>query len=142
LTRELLIGADVNYTTWKSFDSLEFKFKNQSDLDFGRGELYKNTFALRIGAQYSLTERIDLRIGGAYDRSPVPDEKVSPENPDADKFVFSAGGSVKLGDNFTVDIAYLLENYKEREVSNSELNFSGTYKSLNTIFGVTLNYKF
>lgn len=64
ITRELLVGADINYATWKSFDSLEFKFKNNSQLDFGRGSFYTNTFAFRLGAEYAITNRLALRIGG------------------------------------------------------------------------------
>lgn len=142
ITRELLVGADINYTTWKSFDSLEFKFKNNSQLDFGRGAFYTNTFAFRLGAEYAITNRLALRIGGAYDMSPVSDNNLSPENPDADKFVFSAGGSIKIGEHLKVDLAYMLENFKQREVNNPELNFAGNYKSINNVFGVTLNYEF
>ncbi|HMT28845.1 MAG TPA: hypothetical protein PKD91_06155, partial [Bacteroidia bacterium] len=71
-----------------------------------------------------------------------PDKYLSPENPDADKFVFSLGGSVKIGEHLGLDVAYMLENLKEREVFNEELQFGGNYKSLNNIFGVTLNYEF
>ncbi len=142
LTRELLLSGEINYTTWKSFDSLQFTFKDQPGLDFSRGEFYKNTFALRMGVQIAVSDKIELRVGGAYDTSPVPDDYLSPENPDAQKFVISGGGSVKLSEHLKLDLAYMLENYKEREVKNSELNFSGNYKSLKNIFGLTLNYEF
>lgn len=142
ITRELLIGIDVNYTTWKSFDSLEFTFENQPDLNYGSGKFYENTFAIRLGGQYDLSEKFQVRGGVAFDQSPVPDKYYSPENPDADKFVFSLGGSVKFGEHFGLDVAYMLENLKEREVFNEEIQFGGNYKSLYNTIGVTLNYVF
>lgn len=142
LTRELTICLDVNYTTWKSFDSLEFNFENNTNLNFGSGKFYENAFALRLGAQYSLSEKIDVRGGVAFDSSPVPDERVSPENPDNDRFMFSLGGTLKFGEHVSVDLAYMLQNIKERQASNEQYNFEGNYKSLINIFGITLNYQF
>lgn len=142
LTRELLVGLDLNYSSWKSFDTLEYSFENHPELNFGSGKFYKNSFAIRLGAQYELGEKVNVRAGVAFDQSPVPDEQLSPDNPDADKFIFSAGASYKINEKFSIDVAYMLENLKEREVMNAELNFGGNFKSLFNIFGVTLNYEF
>lgn len=142
LSQDLTLCLDINFTTWKSFDTLEFKFKNNSQLNFGSGKFYKNAFAFRVGAQYKVSDRVDVRGGVAYDLSPVPDEYVSPENPDNDRFIFSLGGSLKFTENASIDAAYMLQNIKEHEVMNEQYNFGGNYKSLINIFGVTLNYQF
>ena len=142
LTRELTLCLDVNFTTWNSFDSLEFNFENESQLDFGIAKFYKNSYAIRIGAQYEVSDKVDLRGGFAFDSSPVSDQYVSPDNPDNDRFLFSLGGSVKFGEHVSVDLAYMLQNIKEREVMNEQYNFGGNYKSLINIFGITVNYQF
>lgn len=142
LVRELIIGIDVSYTTWSSFDTLEFDFKDEPQLDYGRGMYYENTFAIRLGAEYKVSDKLAVRAGIAFDQTPVPDEYLSPANPDADKFAFSAGGSIMFTEKISLDVAYMLESMREREVSNSELQFSGNYKSLSNIFGLTLNYVF
>ncbi len=142
LTRELTLCMDVNYTTWKSFDTLEFKFENNSQLDYGTGQFYKNVFAVRIGAQYEISEMINVRAGVAFDGSPVNEDYVSPANPDNDRFMFSLGGSINFNEHASIDLAYMLQNIKELEVVNEQYNFGGNYKSLINIFGVTLNYQF
>jgi len=142
LVRDLIIGIDISYTTWSSFDTLEFTFKNEPQLDYGNGMFYENTFAIRLGAEYKVSDKLALRGGIAFDQSPVPDDYLSPANPDADKFAFSAGGSIMFSEKITLDVAYMLESMREREVTNSELQFSGNYKSLSNIFGLTLNYVF
>jgi long-chain fatty acid transport protein len=142
LTRELVLCLDFNYTTWKSFDYVPYTFKNYSQLDFGSRKNYENSFAIRLGGQYEISKRIDARAGVAFDNSPVPDASVSPENPDNDRFMFSVGGTLRFGEHVSVDVAYMLQNIKEREVNNEQYNFAGNYKSLINIFGCTLNYQF
>jgi len=142
VSRELTLCMDVNFSTWKSFDSLEFKFDNNSQLDFGMSKFYNNAFAIRVGGQYEVNDRFEARAGFAFDSSPVPDEYLAPDNPDNDRFMFSLGGTIKFGENASVDLAYMLQNIKEREVMNEQYNFSGNYKSLINIFGITLNYQF
>jgi long-chain fatty acid transport protein len=142
LTRDLMLCADLNYTTWKAFDSLRFSFNDRSSLDFGSGKFYHNTLTFRIGAQYELSEKVAVRAGAAIDQSPVDDEYLSPEEPDADRIILSLGGSVKFGSRVTVDAAYMLQNIKEREAVNGELSFGGVYKNLINIFGFTVNYQF
>jgi long-subunit fatty acid transport protein len=56
--------------------------------------------------------------------------------------MFSLGGSINFGEHFSADLAYMLQNVKERESMNEQYNFEGTYKSLVNIFGITLNYQF
>ena len=56
--------------------------------------------------------------------------------------MFSLGGTIKFGDHVSIDLAYMLQNIKEREAINIETNFGGNYKSLLNIFGITLNYQF
>jgi long-chain fatty acid transport protein len=142
ITRELMICMDINYTFWNVFDSIAYKFKDYKNLNYGTGYYYNNSFAIRLGAQYEISDLIDVRAGVAFDKSPVEDEYVSPENPDADRFMFSLGGSLHFGENIDVDLAYMLQNIKERETNNVENAFGGNYKSLVNIFGITLNYRF
>ena len=142
VVRELIIGIDISYTTWSSFDTLEFDFKNEPQLDYGNGMFYENTFTIRFGAEYKASDKLAIRGGIAFDQTPVPDDYLSPANPDSDKFSFSVGGSFMFSEKISLDVAYMLESMREREVSNSELQFSGNYKSVSNNFGLTLNYVF
>jgi long-chain fatty acid transport protein len=142
VTRELHVCADISYTFWSVYDTLSFEFSNTPSLDFGIGRFYDNSFAFRVGAQYKASDRIDLRAGAAFDQTPVPYDHLSPDDPDNDRFMFSLGGTVRFGEKVSVDLAYMLQNIKEHETANVETGFSGSFKSLNNIFGFTLNYHF
>jgi long-chain fatty acid transport protein len=71
-----------------------------------------------------------LRGGLALDKSPVLDNYMSPDIPDDDKVIISAGLSWKIKDNFSLDGSFMLENVREhRESDNIPYNFNGTYNS-------------
>src|SRR5688572_12325250 len=61
LTRELTLCLDINYTTWNSFDQLDYTFDDYSQLNFTSIKNYENAFAIRLGAQYEISDRIDAR---------------------------------------------------------------------------------
>ena len=141
-TRELLISMDVQMTMWNVFDTISYTFDDHPDLEFGYGRFYKDAFSVRVGAQYKLSDMLEVRAGLGYRTSPVEDAYASPDNFDNDTYLFTCGGSLNFGEHFGIDIAYMLQNIKEREADNNETMFSGNYKSFMNCFGLTLNYRF
>ncbi len=140
---QLLLNLDVNYTFWSVYDSLNFIFSDNPSLDNRNGRKYENSFAVRLGAQYKYTERLNVRGGLAFDKSPVQDGYVSPELPDADRFIVSAGFSLQLKKGWSVEGTLLFEDVRERKEENNEQNnFNGTYKSYLYGAGVGLQYAF
>jgi long-chain fatty acid transport protein len=143
VTPKVLITLDMNYTGWKVYDSLNFIFADNAQLDSRQARNYKNAVAVRAGIQYIKTDRITLRAGLAFDQTPVQDGYVSPELPDANRLIYAAGLSYKLKGNFSVDFSLMYENVKERkEVDNMQTNFNGTYKTNLVVGGLGLQYEF
>ncbi len=142
VTAKLLVSAGYDFTGWKSYDSLNFIFPDNASLDSRNERNYKSTGAIRFGAQYTLKEKIDLRIGFSSDKSPVQDGYLSPELPDADKSALSIGGSYKISDKLSVDLSYVYESLKERKGEYKEEQFGGTYKTIINAVGFGINYSF
>ncbi|MBK8873202.1 MAG: outer membrane protein transport protein [Bacteroidetes bacterium] len=142
LTHELLLAIDFTYAGWNVYDKLEYDFADNPELNFTENKDYSNGFALRFGSSYKISEKLTARGGVAFDNSPVPDESMLPDNPDSDRFIFSLGGNIKFNEKTSLDLFYQLENYKEREVSNTELRFAGSYKTNVNNFGLAINYQF
>jgi len=142
LTHELLLAIDFTYAGWNVYDKLEYDFADKPELNFTENKDYSNGFALRFGSSYKISEKLTARGGVAFDNSPVPDESMLPDNPDSDRFIFSLGGNIKFNEKTSLDLFYQLENYKEREVSNTELRFAGSYKTNVNNFGLAINYQF
>ena len=103
----LTLEFDLQWTDWSSFEELRAKFKKQVG---GQDELvveedWHDAWAYRLGAQYALSEYLDVRAGIAYDESPIPSRSVSPRVPGSDRWIYAVG----LGGHFKgfgADLAY------------------------------------
>ena len=140
---QVLVNLDVNYTFWSVYDSLNFIFPDKPSLDSRSGRKYENSFAVRLGAQYKYSEKLNLRGGLAFDKSPVQDGYVSPELPDANRFIVSAGFTLQMKKGWSIEGTLLFEDVRERKEDNNEQNnFNGTYKSYLYGAGVGVQYAF
>jgi len=139
---KILLTADINYTGWNSFDSLNFLFPEYPELDSRNERNYKNVIAVRFGIQYSFNDKTDFRAGIAFDQSPVQDGYLSPDLPDANKMAYTLGISYKMNTKFSIDAGYAFENFNERTGTYKSQAFSGTYKTKLHVIGIGLNFNF
>jgi len=105
----LTLEFDFQWTDWSDYTELRPEFNNPVG-PTGQTELvveedFNDAWAYRFGGQFTVTEYLDVRLGIAYDESPVPDKSVSPRIPGGDRWIYSAGlGSHFKG--FDADLAY------------------------------------
>lgn len=141
-TENLIATVQLDFMAWSSFDSLNFIITDHSLLDIRTGRNANNCMAARVGAQYHFTDNLDVRIGTAYEQTPVPTEYLSPEFPDANKIILTLGAGFKINEKLGIDLAVGAENYFERKGKFIDANFNGSFKSNNLTFGLALNYNF
>jgi long-chain fatty acid transport protein len=141
-TKNLVTTFQIDLTHWSSFDSLNFELPDYPGLDIRTARAFKSALAARVGAQYTFEEKVDVRIGAAFDQSPVPEDHLSPELPDADKILLSAGAGYNFSDNLSGDFSLGMETYFERKGQFSDESFAGSYKSNAIVIGLGINYKF
>ncbi len=141
-TDQLVVSLQGSRVSWSSFDSLNYVFPDNSAYDIRTGRNSKNSYATRLGAEYTFTDQFQARIGFAWDQSPVPDEYLSPELPDATKVMLAVGASYKFNKKLSGDFTFGIENYFERKGFFLSANFKGSYNSTSNILGVGLNYDF
>lgn len=139
-TKNLITTVQLDYNIWSVFDSVNIEYPDYSNLNERTGRESNNCITARVGGQYSFTESFDIRIGAAYDQTPVPENYINPELPDADKILLAFGVGYKFNDKLSGDFTFGLENYFQRKGQFIDKNFSGSYKSNITIFGLGLNY--
>ncbi len=142
-------AADVNWFGWSGADSIAITF----DKPFGGGisesaliQEYEDTFILRLGAEYQLSEVLALRAGYGYDQSPIQDEYLSPTLPGADRNNLAMGMGYTLG-NMDIDVAYFVVLFAERTSENEESDayaglLNGDYNTTVHIFNVSVGYRF
>lgn len=144
VNEKLLLAFDVNFVGWASYKTLTFDYEeNTTSLkDTESPRNYKNTYALRLGAQYKVSEKFTARIGSNYEKTPIKNGYVTPEVPDADRLNFTGGVGYKASDRLVIDASFSYINFMKRTDTNIETNISGTYKTRILVPGISLTYNF
>lgn len=140
---KLALALDVNYAGWKAYDTLAFHYKNNTSSlpDTKSARNYKNTFAIRAGAQYKVNDKLSARFGLAYAMSPVQSGYVTPETPDADRVNVTLGLGYRATKSLGVNASILFTSFK-RSDTNKETQLSGTYKTNVCVPGISIFYNF
>lgn len=143
LNEKWALALDINFVGWKAYDTLAFDYaQNTASLvDTKSARNYKNILAFRLGANYSLTEKLDLRLGLAYGFTPVQEGYVTPETPDANRMNYTAGLGYKIGNHFELDASIFFTHLKRTD-TNLETNLSGTFTTNVIAPGLAIIYKF
>ena len=136
------IVLDINYVGWKAYDTLAFDYEQNTTslFDTKSPRNYKNIFAFRGGAQNKAHSKLDLRIGGGFGFTPVPDASVTPETPDANRAYITGGLTYRFSEKFSMDASIYYTQLK-RTAQNAETNLFGTYRTKAIAPGFSLIYK-
>jgi long-chain fatty acid transport protein len=145
LMEALGVELDVMWYQWSIFDELVLEFDNEN-LDKTIPEDYKDSWQVRVGAEYKFQELWALRLGYIYDPTPQPIESVSPMLPDDDRHDFSIGLGYTLN-NMQFDAGYMLVNIGERStvedgVGKNHYGFNGTYNSIAQLAFISFGINF
>jgi|SRR6476661_4325144 len=137
ITKNLLLTFDFTLTGWSTLDSLNF------DVDANGGQAasrirnirrYEDALAFRVGAEYAVGSKLTVLAGASYDETPVRDEYIHPELPDANTLGGSLGLVYNLSPGFAIEGAYSYGYGQERTARAKPSNYtapniSGTYRT-------------
>jgi len=156
LTENLILTADVHYVLWSTFDEFEVEIDISGIEALLPGgipplvaeEKWEDSFTVRAGLEYKVSEALALRGGFLYDQTPQPVETMDPVLPDADRYAFTAGFGYRSG-GFFVDAAYQLEMFSERTSPNRDIYLmgpinlgEGIYSTTAHLIGLSIGYHF
>jgi len=102
---KLLLAFDWQMVFWEAYKELALDLGNlgkQVSL-----KKYHNTDAYRFGAQYTVMDQLDLRLGLYYDETPVDDDYLTPESPSTNKLGSTVGFSFRPVPTFSIDASFL-----------------------------------
>jgi long-chain fatty acid transport protein len=136
------LALDVEWVRWSSFDEIAADFRNEvpaAGFSDGTTRLdWRDSWQLKIGADWRLTENSSLRAGYAHIPTPVPERSLEPGNPDANQHNFSVGVGYRPG-RFVFDGFYNLGLFERRRVENNLL--SGEYRNHAHYLGLSIGYR-
>lgn len=98
------IGLD--WTQWSSFDNLTVVQKQTGGVLAYTAENWRDSWFASIGADWRFMPGHTLRVGAAYDMSPVRDAWRTARVPDGDRYWLSAGYSWEVTKGLRWDFAY------------------------------------
>lgn len=144
VSNKLFIETDLSWVKWSDYTSLDFDFANDEDYssldDSKNPRNYKDSYIIRLGAEYTASEKLDLRAGAYFDPAPSNEKLLNPETPDTDRVGMTLGASYDISDRFTAVTSLLYIVGTERDIAYEPSGFSGTIKSAAFIPGISISY--
>ena len=106
LNNSWAIHADVIWTNWSKFKTLAPKTDTPADPELVVQENWNDAFRFAIGTTYKHSDSLTFRAGLSLDESPVNTSDRTLRIPDGDRIWASIGATIKLTDNYNLDIGY------------------------------------
>jgi long-chain fatty acid transport protein len=140
-----LLG-DVTRTGWAKIKDLTIVTSNGQPPDVTQ-ENFKNTWRVGVGATYRYRDDWSMKMGLAFDQSPVNDTDRTARLPDNNRLWLSFGGQYRLSKDGTLDFGYAHLFIKDAPINQNataknEGILVGTYKGSVDIFGAQYAYRF
>jgi long-subunit fatty acid transport protein len=105
-TGPVTVLFDAVYTAWSVNDTLPIDFSDPATDDAVQLNAWRDTLALRTGAELGLAKIVTLRAGGYVDGvpgPPSPPETLGPSSPDGTRLGATLGAGVGLGEHVRLD---------------------------------------
>ena len=103
------VALDAQLTGWKAYKSLDVEFLDDRLTPFDQhiAKNYRNAWAVKAGAQFAATKRLDVRAGLMVDTTPVRDDNYNPETPGTTKIEPAIGLSFRPVKGLSIDFALM-----------------------------------
>jgi long-chain fatty acid transport protein len=158
LSKDFTVEADFQYVDWSAYDQLNLDIPQGPASPLGvlqKGKiLVKNWeagYLIRFGGEYRL-EKLALRAGLIYDKTPQPDAVVEPMLPDANRIEVTLGLGYEISKSITAHVGYQFISFSDRDgvISSQTALYpaipavvtKGTYISSANLFAFNLEFNF
>ena len=102
----LQLLGDLSWTHWSVFHELQAMFNNGLP-DLTIPEDFRDTWRASLGFNYDITDAWAVRMGGAFDQSPVTNSTRTVRIPDSNRWLLGLGAGYHLTKSLIVDLGYL-----------------------------------
>jgi long-chain fatty acid transport protein len=140
--------ADVTRTGWSKIKDLTINLDSGGQLS-STPENFKNTWRVGVGAVHRYNDAWSMKMGFAFDQTPVNDTDRTARLPDNNRLWLSFGGQYKLSKDGTLDFGYAHVFIKDASINQANPTpppgngqLVGTYKGSVDILGVQFAYRF
>ncbi|MBF0485869.1 MAG: transporter [Candidatus Omnitrophica bacterium] len=134
-TEKLKINADIEWTDWSSTKHEAVNYTSETNtgkltfLNLGNpaNRDWHSAWALSLGGEYKVDDRLRLRSGYFYHQSPIPEATWDTCLPDANSHSIAAGFGYDITKALTFDLAYSAMFFDAHSIkNNSDANHPGS----------------
>ena len=139
--------ADATRTGWSKIKELRVVTSNGQPPDV-TPENFRNTWRVGVGAVHRYDDAWSIKMGLAYDQTPVNDTDRTARLPDNNRLWLSVGGQYRLSKDGTLDFGLAHLVIKDAPINQNAGNAGangqlvGTYKGSVDVFGAQFAYRF
>lgn len=119
-SEQFLLEGSVRWVGWSIYDKVTIDTKESIATKYSKTvpKKWKDTFALKLGGRYKLSEETALFAGYQYEKGASPDETFNPGTPDSDSHTISIGGATRHK-NLNIKLAYAYKKFEDRQINNN-----------------------
>ncbi len=138
--------ADATWTHWNLFKQLQVVETSGAVLN-NQLENWQNTMRYSIGASFRYTDNLKLRVGSAYDQTPVTDATRTARIPDNSRIWLSVGANYKLSSHSSFDAGYTHIFMNNAQINQGAVGtvtgqVQGSYNSSINVIGIQYTHTF
>lgn len=148
-SKQFLLEGSVRWVGWSVYDKETIDSKKTIGFENSNTfpKKWKDTFALKLGGRYILSEETALFAGYQYAKGATPDDTFNPGVPDSDNHTISFGGATRY-DDFNIKLAYAYRKFEDRQINNDVGagplgdTADGEYEATQHIVATSLTYSY
>jgi long-chain fatty acid transport protein len=93
----LKLATQLDWSQWSQIQEITVVFPGGALPNQIYPEYWKDSWAVRLGGEYALSQTLSARAGTYFDSAAVPDFSIERQYADSNKVGIAAGGSVRTG---------------------------------------------
>jgi len=132
----LTLEANAIYTLWSTYDELKIEYSEPLFPGFEERAIdkkWEDVWRFQFGAEYDLTELIDLRLGYVFDQIPDRDKYADYMTPTNDRHIITSGIGFSW-DQASLDLSYSYLWFANRSIDARDSTDDGTIDILDSRF--------
>ena len=139
VAQPLRVDADLAYTFWSSFKSLDIAFSDPNTPSASQEKDWKNAFTVHLGGEYHLPTVADFRGGLSFDQAVAPVSTLGSDAPDGNRWQFCVGAGRELWQGVRADLAYAFLLQQTR--TSQDPNFPATFTGHAHLIALSIGFK-
>ncbi|MEN8148701.1 MAG: outer membrane protein transport protein [Planctomycetota bacterium] len=139
------VMADITWTGWSYFEEIRITYDNPNQPVTVMPEDWNDVLRYSVGANWRPREDLTVRIGMAYDESPIPSSTRTPRIPTNDRFWFALGVSWQIDEMMSADFAWMHVFIEDGDIDQDVVtgqNLQGKFEGSADVFGLQFNISF